>query len=203
MPHKMRNALNWRSGDCSASLTETTTTTTTCGDCNCACQRLSLNEAHLGEAFSYTHTSSTFLSPCLVLHALLLLLLALSSTLAAPQSCTTCDKNELQTQASENSVEKFRFDHQVTRQDAINALRIFNETYAAQLTSSCNSIKCTDTVYKYCLGQKFINDHCWCEMQHTEGRHISGASALSMPKMLLLLCAILGALLRWNWTMMM
>ena len=38
--------------------------------------------------------------------------------------------------------------------------------------SSCNAVRCTDKVMKYCLGPQFINDHCWCELGHSTGKSL-------------------------------
>ncbi|XP_068149525.1 uncharacterized protein [Drosophila tropicalis] len=103
------------------------------------------------------------------LYLLLLLLSCISLTLAAPQtSCILCDKDDLQAKDPLNSetYEEFTFDHQVSRQEAILALRKFNETHGPK--NACNSMKCTPDVLKYCLGPQFINDHCWCELQHRD-----------------------------------
>ncbi|XP_062131250.1 uncharacterized protein LOC133842235 isoform X1 [Drosophila sulfurigaster albostrigata] len=100
---------------------------------------------------------------------LLLLLLSLSSILAAPQtSCIMCNKEDLQPREPtiSASYEEFTFDHQVKRQDAIQALRAYNETHETQ--NSCNTKMCTTQVVRYCLSPQFLNDHCWCEMQHSE-----------------------------------
>ncbi|XP_037929504.1 uncharacterized protein LOC119663991, partial [Teleopsis dalmanni] len=86
---------------------------------------------------------------------------------AAPQSCILCDKKDLEAKDPGGSnFEEFRFEHQVTRQDAISALKMFNNSF--DHGSSCKSVSCTKTVMKYCLGAQFINDHCWCELGHTE-----------------------------------
>ncbi|XP_075161194.1 uncharacterized protein LOC142234021 [Haematobia irritans] len=96
----------------------------------------------------------------------------LPTALAAPQSCILCDKNDLKAKDPQGSYEEFLFEHQVTRQDAINALKQLNESFydGLQSDSSCNAVRCTEKVSKYCLGPQFINDHCWCEFGHsTEG----------------------------------
>ncbi|ALC45107.1 CG5910 [Drosophila busckii] len=105
---------------------------------------------------------NTFLRLC----CLLLLLLGL--TLAAPQSsCILCDKEDLRPREPtiSNSYEEFTFDHQVSRQEAIAALKKFND---CNTQIACNSRKCSADVIRYCLGSQFINDHCWCELQHRE-----------------------------------
>ncbi|XP_059218550.1 uncharacterized protein LOC106091114 isoform X3 [Stomoxys calcitrans] len=93
-------------------------------------------------------------------------------TMAAPQSCILCDKNDLKSKDPQTNYEEFLFEHQVTRLDAINALKKLNESFydGLQADSSCNAVRCTEKVSKYCLGPQFINDHCWCEFGHsTEG----------------------------------
>lgn len=70
--------------------------------------------------------------------------------------------------ASTTSYEEFIFEHQVTRQDAIEALQKLNQSFFdGPSGSTCKSITCTKNVMKYCLGPQFINDHCWCEQGHT------------------------------------
>uniref|UniRef100_A0A0A1XNK6 CCC domain-containing protein n=1 Tax=Zeugodacus cucurbitae TaxID=28588 RepID=A0A0A1XNK6_ZEUCU len=109
-------------------------------------------------------------SPSLVLLTLLLLWFShlIGSSCAAPQSCVLCDINDVKdkTPNAQAAYEEYHFEHQVSRQDAITALKIFNvSTYGEP--SGC-TISCSDKVMKYCLGQQFINDHCWCELGHTE-----------------------------------
>ncbi|XP_065360091.1 uncharacterized protein LOC135953977 [Calliphora vicina] len=100
-------------------------------------------------------------------------LLLVHYAVAAPQSsCILCDKNDLLAKDPQTNYEEFLFEHQVTRQDAINALRQLNESFyeGTAADSSCNGVRCTEKVMKYCLGPQFINDHCWCEVGHsTEG----------------------------------
>ena len=57
------------------------------------------------------------------------LLLLHSLAIAAPQSCILCDKNDLLAKDPQTNYEEFLFEHQVTRQDAINALRQLNESF--------------------------------------------------------------------------
>ena len=57
------------------------------------------------------------------------LLLLHSLAMAAPQSCILCDKNDLLAKDPQTNYEEFLFEHQVTRQDAINALRQLNESF--------------------------------------------------------------------------
>lgn len=56
-------------------------------------------------------------------------LLLVQYAVAAPQSCILCDKNDLQAKDPQTNYEEFLFEHQVTRQDAINALRQLNESF--------------------------------------------------------------------------
>ncbi|KAM8707788.1 hypothetical protein ACLKA7_014855 [Drosophila subpalustris] len=135
----------------------------TSDDCS-SCQRLRIGHNLRSHNCA---SSSTFPHSCLLL--LLLLWLGFSSTLAAPQiSCILCNKDDLLAKGPiiSDSYEELTFDHQVTRQDAIQALRKYNETHPTQ--NSCNTMKCTPTVMKYCVGPQFLNDHCWCEMQHRD-----------------------------------
>ncbi|XP_034482055.1 uncharacterized protein LOC117787597 isoform X2 [Drosophila innubila] len=125
-----------------------------------SCQRLRIGHKLRS---NYCALSSTFPHLCL------LLLLGLSLCLAAPKSsCILCNKEDLIAAGPiiSDSYEEKTFDHQVTRQEAIQALRKYNETHPTQ--NSCKSIKCTATVVKYCTGPQFLNDHCWCEMQHRD-----------------------------------
>ncbi|XP_073840433.1 uncharacterized protein [Musca autumnalis] len=115
---------------------------------------------------------SSWWRQCLLIATILLLFHAPFNTLAAPQSCILCDKNDLQSKDPQTNYEEFLFEHQVTRQDAINALKQLNESFydGLQSDSSCNAVRCTEKVSKYCLGPLFINDHCYCEFGHsTEG----------------------------------
>uniref|UniRef100_A0A1I8NKF9 CCC domain-containing protein n=1 Tax=Musca domestica TaxID=7370 RepID=A0A1I8NKF9_MUSDO len=109
---------------------------------------------------------------CLIIASVLVLFHAMSTTLAAPQSCILCDKNDLQSKDPQTNYEEFLFEHQVTRQDAINALKQLNESFydGLQADSSCNAVRCTEKVNKYCLGPQFINDHCYCEFGHSTGK---------------------------------
>ncbi|XP_067648155.1 uncharacterized protein [Eurosta solidaginis] len=108
-------------------------------------------------------------SPFLVLVTLYLLCFShlIGSSSAAPQSCVLCDINDIKDQASNaHAYEEYHFEHQVTRMDAITALKMFNVSDYNE-PSGC-AMSCSDKVMKYCLGQQFINDHCWCELGHTE-----------------------------------
>ncbi|EDV97706.1 GH14548 [Drosophila grimshawi] len=133
----------------------------------CSCQRLH----ETNRKTTHNIRSNILAESITFLHLCVLLLLCLSSTLAAPQSsCILCDKEDLRSREQptiSDSYEEFTFDHQVTRQDAIQALRKYNETLGGA-QNSCNSMQCTATVMKYCLGLQFLNDHCWCELQHRE-----------------------------------
>ncbi|XP_037827117.1 uncharacterized protein LOC119615114 [Lucilia sericata] len=79
------------------------------------------------------------------------LLLVQHYAMAAPQSCILCDKNDLQAKDPQTNYEEFLFEHQVTRQDAINALRQLNESFyeGTASDSSCNGVRCTEKVMKY------------------------------------------------------
>ncbi|XP_064541131.1 uncharacterized protein LOC135430394 [Drosophila montana] len=149
----MRNPNSQNSFESSAWSTSICNTSDNCS----SCQRLHKIKGNV--VSNICAENSTFLR-------LLLLTLCLSSILAAPQtSCILCNKEDLRAKEPtiSDSYEEFTFDHQVSRQDAIQALRKFNETQ-----NSCNSMKCTPTVLNYCLGPQFLNDHCWCELQHRE-----------------------------------
>lgn len=49
-------------------------------------------------------------------------------------------------------------------------------TYICMITAAlplgCKAIPCNQSIMKYCLGPQFINDHCWCEQGHEEGKKI-------------------------------
>ncbi|XP_039965578.1 uncharacterized protein LOC120777995 [Bactrocera tryoni] len=109
-------------------------------------------------------------SPSLVLLTLLLVWFShlIGSSFAAPQSCVHCDISNFKEKAPnmQAAYEEYHFEHQVTRLDAITALKTFNVSDYGE-PSGC-AINCSDKVMKYCLGQQFINDHCWCELGHTE-----------------------------------
>ncbi|XP_053953373.1 uncharacterized protein LOC128860125 isoform X2 [Anastrepha ludens] len=108
-------------------------------------------------------------SPSLVLLSLLLLWFShlIGSSCAAPQSCVLCDINDFNDRASNtHTYEEYHFEHQVTRQEAITALKTFNVSNYGE-PSGC-AVSCSEKVMKYCLGPQFINDHCWCELGHTE-----------------------------------
>ncbi|XP_030571184.1 uncharacterized protein LOC115770166 [Drosophila novamexicana] len=157
----MRNTAG-NSFECSAWSTSNCNTSDRCS----SCQRSHKTKANIGHILvsNICTENSTFL------RLLLLLTLCLSSTLAAPQtSCILCNKEDLRAKEPtiSDSYEEFTFDHQVSRQDAIQALRKFNETHGGT-QNACNSMKCTQTVLNYCLGPQFLNDHCWCELQHRE-----------------------------------
>ncbi|XP_036326824.1 uncharacterized protein LOC118739548 isoform X1 [Rhagoletis pomonella] len=108
-------------------------------------------------------------SPSIVLLTLLLLWFShlIGSSCAAPQSCVLCDITDFNDQASNaHAYEEYHFEHQVTRVEAITALKAFNASNYGE-PSGC-AISCSQKVMKYCLGPQFINDHCWCELGHTE-----------------------------------
>lgn len=69
-------------------------------------------------------------SPSLVLLSLLLLWFShlIGSSCAAPQSCVLCDINDFKEKAPnmQAAYEEYHFEHQVTRLDAITALKTFN-----------------------------------------------------------------------------
>ncbi|TMW50487.1 hypothetical protein DOY81_004415 [Sarcophaga bullata] len=130
--------------------------------------------ANLGTLSYGLNSLLSYICRCSFVTMLLMMCLLLlhSLAMAAPQSCILCDKNDLLAKDPQTNYEEFLFEHQVTRQDAINALRQLNESFYEGMASdsSCNAVRCTDKVMKYCLGPQFINDHCWCELGHsTEG----------------------------------
>eukprot|EP00099_Drosophila_melanogaster_P003596 NP_001163482.1 uncharacterized protein Dmel_CG5910, isoform B [Drosophila melanogaster] len=95
--------------------------------------------------------------------------ICLGSALAAPQSsCIMCDKEDLRPRLPpySDSYEEYTFDHQVTQQAALESIQKFNGSRGQN--NACSSIKCPPNTPKYCLGGQFINDHCWCELQHRE-----------------------------------
>ncbi|XP_015044060.2 uncharacterized protein [Drosophila pseudoobscura] len=137
---------------------------------DCLCQRLrgATGRSH-GDSETAPRVSLPYQSSATILLQLLLTILSVSSVLAAPQtSCIMCDKEDIRPRVPpySDSYEEFTFDHQVSQHDAMEALRKFNETLG--LKNACNTIKCDPNVLKYCLGNQFINDHCWCELQHRE-----------------------------------
>lgn len=73
-------------------------------------------------------------------------LLLVHFAMAAPQSCILCDKNDLLAKDPQTNFEEFLFEHQVTRQDAINALRQLNDSFyegklKSSLTGMCWKLK--------------------------------------------------------------
>ncbi|XP_044317536.1 uncharacterized protein LOC108037885 [Drosophila rhopaloa] len=97
----------------------------------------------------------------------IVLAISLGSVLGAPQSsCIMCDKEDLRPRVPpfSDSYEEFTFDHQVSQLSAMESLQKINETKGQ--SNACSSYKCPPT--NYCLGTKFISDHCWCELQHRE-----------------------------------
>ncbi|XP_044250402.1 uncharacterized protein [Drosophila takahashii] len=99
----------------------------------------------------------------------IVLTICLGSALGAPQSsCIMCDKEDLRPRIPpySDSYEEYTFDHQVTQQSAMESIQKFNGTRGQN--NACSSIKCPPNTPKYCLGSQFINDHCWCELQHRE-----------------------------------
>ncbi|XP_016955966.1 uncharacterized protein LOC108028570 [Drosophila biarmipes] len=97
------------------------------------------------------------------------LTICFGSALGAPQtSCIMCDKEDLRPRVPPytDSYEEYTFDHQVTQKAAIESMLKFNGTKGQN--NACSSIKCPPNTSKYCLGEQFINDHCWCELQHRE-----------------------------------
>ncbi|KAL5291030.1 hypothetical protein ACFFRR_010442 [Megaselia abdita] len=66
------------------------------------------------------------------------------------------------------SSEIYLFEHQVTKADAKNAFKIYNESsFDVTDEHGCMSIPCNAQTMKYCLGNHFINDHCLCEQGHS------------------------------------
>lgn len=176
-------------------------------ECNCAsvesassCQRLRLRNVKHAHSARTVNCAASSCTPFL-LSLCLCLALSATTTMAAPQtSCILCNKEDLRAREPtiSGSYEEFIFDHQVSREEAIQALRKYNESktcirlslastrslsaHSLSLSSftltlvaaldrqnSCNGMECSPTVLKYCLGPKFVNDHCWCENQHQEG----------------------------------
>ncbi|KAH8410795.1 hypothetical protein KR222_008479, partial [Zaprionus bogoriensis] len=139
-------------------------------DC-CSCQRLPLRSDARARAGN-SAKSCTFRQRCLLLSLSLYfcLCLGLRPSAAAPQtSCIQCTEQDLRAREPtlDSSYEEFTFDHQVSRKEAIEALRKYNETHDSRY-NACHSIECTPSIAKYCLGSQFIKDHCWCENQHGE-----------------------------------
>lgn len=98
-------------------------------DCGaCSCQRLHLrNVKHTHSASAANCSAFSALSLCLCL------CLCLSLSMAAPQtSCILCNKEDLRAREPtiSGSYEEFTFDHQVSREEAIQALRKYNESKA-------------------------------------------------------------------------
>ncbi|XP_055923438.1 uncharacterized protein LOC129953918 [Eupeodes corollae] len=86
---------------------------------------------------------------------------------SSAQSLNRTNINNKVGKESTASYEEFIFEHQVTRQDAIDSLLKLNQSFFdGPSGSTCKSITCTENVMKYCLGPQFINDHCWCEQGH-------------------------------------
>ncbi|XP_017122222.1 uncharacterized protein LOC108142714 [Drosophila elegans] len=103
------------------------------------------------------------------LAVVIVLAICLGSALGAPQSsCIMCDKEDLRPRVPpySDSYEEYTFDHQVTQLSAMESLQKINATRGQKY--ACSSIQCPPNTPKYCLGTKFINDHCWCELQHRE-----------------------------------
>lgn len=133
-----------------------TTTTTTPADCTCYYQ---LKPCYVNSSRKFTKISSSptkttsttrtttaaslgfsinfrpnFCHIFLLYTTLLLLLFqhCLLGIYAAPQSCILCDINDLKANeksSHSSSYEEFLFEHQVTRQDAIMALRLLNDSF--------------------------------------------------------------------------
>lgn len=98
-------------------------------DCGaCSCQRLHLrNVKHTHSASAFNCSALSTLSLCLCLCLCFIL------SMAAPQtSCILCNKEDLRAREPtiSGSYEEFTFDHQVSREEAIQALRKYNESKA-------------------------------------------------------------------------
>ncbi|KAH8379891.1 hypothetical protein KR009_007827, partial [Drosophila setifemur] len=142
---------------------------------HCQCPRLlSPTDATTNDpstqGVSLRYQTQTVWSTNTVTILLLAVLLCLAPVLGAPQtSCIMCDKEDLRPRVTvpyTDGYVEYTFDHQVSRQQAIDSIHKFNETHGKN--NACSSIQCPSNVMKYCQGTQFINDHCWCEMQHRE-----------------------------------
>lgn len=70
---------------------------------------------------------------------------------------------------AEHPFVEYIFEHRVTKQEAISALVLINDSYFdAPQAPGCKAIPCTPKVMKYCLGSQFLNDHCLCEQWHAK-----------------------------------
>ncbi|EDW18743.1 uncharacterized protein LOC6582566 [Drosophila mojavensis] len=94
---------------------------------------------------------ATFLSLCLLLMF---------------SRCSSLDELGNKASGISESYEELKFDHEVSEQDAEQALRKLNATRAG-IQNSCNSMDCGQYL-DYCWTPQFEKDHCWCELQHRE-----------------------------------
>ncbi|KAL9909512.1 uncharacterized protein ACN427_004641 isoform 2-T15 [Glossina fuscipes fuscipes] len=117
--------------------------------------------------FCFIYSSQSVCLWCFTFLSLVCLLMMHNAS-AEPQGCILCEKSDLKGKDPQTNYEEFRFEHQVTRQDAINALRRLNDSFyeGPEVGNSCNAVRCTSKLMKYCLSSQFINDHCLCELGH-------------------------------------
>lgn len=131
-------------------------------ECNCAsvesassCQRLHLrnvNHAHSAITVNCAASSCTpfLLSLCLCLA------LSATITMAAPQtSCILCNKEDLRAREPtiSGSYEEFIFDHQVSREEAIQALRKYNESKTRSLYAHSLSLHSLSLLLQHSTGR--------------------------------------------------
>ncbi|KAI9588116.1 hypothetical protein GQX74_003962 [Glossina fuscipes] len=134
---------------------------------NTYCSSSSSSSSLSSSIFCFIYSSQSVCLWCFTFLSLVCLLMMHNAS-AEPQGCILCEKSDLKGKDPQTNYEEFRFEHQVTRQDAINALRRLNDSFyeGPEVGNSCNAVRCTSKLMKYCLSSQFINDHCLCELGH-------------------------------------
>lgn len=130
----------------------------------CSCQRLHLrNVKHTHNASAVDCSALSTLSLCLCL------CLCFSLSMAAPQtSCILCNKEDLRAREPtiSGSYEEFTFDHQVSREEAIQALRRYNGSKAhshalLKAVSLLLSISFQHTIGTALVDRWSVQPHWW------------------------------------------
>lgn len=141
-------------------------------ECNCAsvesassCQRLRLRNVKHAHSARTVNCAASSCTPFL-LSLCLCLALSATITMAAPQtSCILCNKEDLRAREPtiSGSYEEFIFDHQVSREEAIQALRKYNESK----TCIRLSLASTRSLCAHSLSL-FFHSHSCCSTRQAE-----------------------------------
>lgn len=145
-------------------------------ECACSCQRLRLINAKRAHRASTVNCAAASCCTLFLLSLCLCLTLSATITMAAPQtSCILCNKEDLRVREPtiSGSYEEFTFDHQVSREEAIQALRKYNESKACIMHSLLVLCVLTRSLSLYC------HSHSRCSTRPAELLQWNGVHAHS------------------------